>query len=159
MGVMGMSGTMVSASAGRWTSCAVRADGYGFCWGRNTYGQIGNGTMTNSPTAREVSVVVHDLRVVDCGYESCCALRGTDHIACWGNGVDGAIGDGTTMDRSVPVETSGLHSYSSVETSGPWVSAVMRSGGIVRAWGYNGRGQLGNGTTTSANVPTPVTPP
>lgn len=39
---------------------------------------------------------------------------------------------------------------------GTWHTCGISTDGRAYCWGLNGSGQLGNGTTQDANVPTPV---
>jgi alpha-tubulin suppressor-like RCC1 family protein len=144
-------------SAGRNFSCAVRAAGSVHCWGLNAMGQLGNGmstTMNTAPTA--VVTAFSDFVAVDAGYQSACALRRMGELMCWGANSDGQVGDGTTTTRLVAVATAGSHLYASVDATGAFVSSLSRTGSIVRAWGFNSRGQLGDRTTTSRSTPTQV---
>lgn len=80
---------VASLSVGPRHGCAALTDGTVRCWGVNTYGELGDGTQTDSDVAvqveqlegvREVSV---GARVsVDMGFS--CALRADGSVACWG---------------------------------------------------------------------------
>jgi len=76
----------------------------------------------------------------------------------WGSGAngDGQLGDGTTTDRSSPVQASGLAGATAIAAGYASSLAVMQDG-TVRAWGYNLSGQLGDGTFTSRSTPVAVT--
>jgi uncharacterized delta-60 repeat protein len=73
----------------------------------------------------------------------------------FGYNVLGAVGDGTTVDRTFPVRLGsldGLHGAS----AGLFHSMAITADGRVRAWGWNGTGQLGDGSTTDRRSPVNV---
>jgi alpha-tubulin suppressor-like RCC1 family protein len=77
------------------------------------------------------------------------ALRSDGTVSAWGINEHGALGDGTTTDRSTPVRVSGLTGVMTQVAAGEEFSLALRSDGTVWAWGRNDRGQLGRGTTSS----------
>jgi alpha-tubulin suppressor-like RCC1 family protein len=85
-------------------TCAITNAGAVMCWGANGYGQLGDGTNDE----RHVPVPVVGLgdrasAAAIGGYHTCALLKaGT--LACWGRNADGQLGDGTTIDRSRPVQ-------------------------------------------------------
>jgi alpha-tubulin suppressor-like RCC1 family protein len=82
----------------------------------------------------------------------------SDHIGvvAWGGNSLGQLGDGTRTERHSSVPVSGLtDGIVQVAASGDHALA-LRSDGKVFAWGDNTRGQLGNGTTVSSDVPVQV---
>jgi alpha-tubulin suppressor-like RCC1 family protein len=85
------------------------------------------------------------------------ALCSDGTLSSWGYGGFGQLGDGTTTSRNTPgaVDASGvLSGYSVVAISvGGTHCLALRSDGRVVAWGKNNKGQLGNGTMDSSNVP------
>src|SRR5262249_6442419 len=83
-----------------------------------------------------------------------------DTILAWGNNVNGQLGDGTKTTRFNPVT---VHlppgtTVTSVRT-GCFHTLALTSTGQVLAWGFNGDGELGNGTTTDSATPVPVSLP
>lgn len=74
------------------------------------------------------------------------ALRDDGTVWAWGSNRRGQLGDGTTNDRSSPVQVSSLSSITAVAAGGSH-SLALRSDGTVWAWGNNIRGQLGIGLT------------
>ncbi|OLD64987.1 MAG: hypothetical protein AUI47_03400, partial [Acidobacteria bacterium 13_1_40CM_2_68_5] len=133
-------------------------------WGDDTYGQIGNGTVSSSPS-RPVPVTwtvpPAMPAVLGAGlYHSLGAVRSDSYS--WGRNADGQLGDGTTTDRSSPVPVQGapapaLPFQQPTLAAGAYHSLeVDNNTGNLYAWGYNGDGELGNGTTTRALSATQV---
>jgi alpha-tubulin suppressor-like RCC1 family protein len=89
-------------------ACGLRNDGTASCWGRNTFGQLGNGEVINRPTPAAVSVAgVSGAKwiVISAGSTHTCGLRDNGSAWCWGYGYDGERGDGTnSMSQAVPVQ-------------------------------------------------------
>ena len=86
-----------------------------------------------------------------------CALTTTGGAKCWGNNSYGQLGDGTTTNRSTPVDVTGLTSGVAAITSGKAHTCALTTTGGVKCWGNNGEGELGDGTTASRAAPVDVT--
>ena len=85
-----------------------------------------------------------------------CALTTAGGLKCWGFNGDGELGDGTTMDRTTPVDVVGLtRGVATVSTGDHHTCAVTTAGGL-KCWGLNGDGELGDGTTTTRTTPVDV---
>jgi alpha-tubulin suppressor-like RCC1 family protein len=109
----GPSLTGVQALALGRRSCALLSGGDLRCWGGNSDGQLGDGTMTNQLTPVAVLsspggpalMGVQALALgydVSYGYGHSCALLGEGQVECWGNNRFGQLGDGTQTDRLFP---------------------------------------------------------
>ena len=135
--------------------------GSAWAWGDNGFGQLGNGTTTNSSTPIAVSLPggTTVTAIAGGGYHSL-ALTSSGQVLAWGYNGYGQLGNGTTTNSSTPVAVS-LPSGTTVTAiaGGRFHSLALTSTGQVLAWGYNGNGQLGNGTTTSSNIPVAVSLP
>jgi hypothetical protein len=125
------------------------------CWGRNTYGQLGDGTNANSTNPVSVSGLSGMAGVAAGGYHACAVTTG-GAVKCWGYNALGQLGDGTNADSTTPVDVSGLTGVARVVAGGSDTCAVT-TGGAVKCWGDNAFGQLGDGTLDAHATPAGVT--
>jgi len=156
-------GTTVAAIAGGgYHSLALTSTGGVLAWGNNAQGELGNGTTTNSSTPVAVSLPSGTtVTAIAAGFYHSLALTSSGQILAWGYNADGELGNGTTTTySSTPVAVS-LPAGTTVTAiaGGDQHSLALTSTGGVLAWGYNGYGQLGNGTTTSSSIPVAVSLP
>ena len=91
------------------------------------------------------------------GSSSYCGLLSTGKVDCWGDNGSGQLGNGTATNSDVPVAVLGISDAKAVasDVDGNSFCAVL-STGHVKCWGYNDYGELGNGTTTTSDVPVSV---
>jgi len=153
-------------------ACAKTADRL-YCWGRNTRGQLGDGSVNDrSVAAPVVGLPVSwgfDLGGYTSGalanpqirYAHTCAMVQLStsfeySVNCWGGNESGQLGDGTTIDRLFPVEVAGLPTNVRQIAAGGRHTCALLGDGTVRCWGLNDAGQLGNGTTISSSAPVTV---
>ncbi len=134
------------------TTCAV-VGGEVHCWGRNQYGQVGDGTTSdrNKPKlVPNLSGVV----AVSAGVTTSCALRNDFTVWCWGDGLEGQLGNGLGAASLVPVQAT-LGDVAQIAAGDDQVCA-RTNGGLVYCWGDNEAGVIGDGTTFQRRLPTPV---
>jgi alpha-tubulin suppressor-like RCC1 family protein len=126
------------------------------CWGDNTQGQLGDGTTTDSLSPVTVSGLGGPATNVVTGDSQTCALTTAGGVKCWGNNLNGQLGDGTTTQSSVPVDVTGLASGVTALAAGDNHTCAALSTGTVKCWGWGTSGQLGNNTITSSSTPVDV---
>lgn len=143
---------VVAIAAGSNHSLAVKADGSVWAWGANGDGQLGDGTTTNRTTPTQVAGGLSGAVNVAAGQFHSAAVKSDGSVWSWGRNAQGQLGDGTTDQRLTPVQVDGASSIVSI-TSGRgnvgWGGAVtlgLRDDGVIRAWGYNSLGEIGDGT-------------
>ena len=151
-------GTLGGASAlcvGDQFGCALRGGSLA-CWGRNNFGQLGDGSTNDATTPQSVDAAV-SFSTVTAGQLHSCARARDGRAFCWGRNTYGQLGDGGTTDRSRPVPVRSGTAFSSVNASGAHTCAVT-AGGEGFCWGYNIDGQLGGGDRENASAPARVLP-
>ncbi len=150
--------TPTVVSAGSQYTCASTSSGGGKCWGSNSNGQLGDSTTTGSYTPVDVFGLNSNLTAIAAAPdgEHTCAVTSTGAVKCWGWNNQGQLGDGTTIDRNVPVDVVGLSMGVIAVAVGQLHSCALTNTGAVKCWGNNSNGQLGNGTTTDSYTPVDV---
>jgi len=133
--VDGMASGVAVISAGAEHTCAVTEAGAAFCWGRNNFGRLGDGTQSRRDSPVQVVGLTSGVASIAAGDPFTCALIDTGDVKCWGRNDRGQLGDGTTTGSLVPVDVSGLSSEAdalSAHTS--HACALMSSGGLRPRW-------------------------
>ena len=138
-------------------SLAVTSTGRVLAWGQNTYGQLGNGTTTDSSAPVPVDLPAGTrVTSVAVGDGQSLAVTSDGHVLAWGQNDYGELGNGTTTDSSTPVPVD-LPPGTRVTAiaAGYRHGLALTSAGGVLAWGINSGGELGEGTTGKPST-TPV---
>jgi alpha-tubulin suppressor-like RCC1 family protein len=139
-------------AAGEYDSMAVATTGittltsvYG--WGANGSGQIGDGSDRERPVPVQITGIgVPSVIGIAVGTRYAMVLGSDGTLWDWGLNNWGQLGNGTTADAIRPKEAQGLESGITQISAGDSHALALRSDGSVEAWGYNGAGQLGDGS-------------
>jgi alpha-tubulin suppressor-like RCC1 family protein len=143
-------------SAGVHHTCALMQSGGVKCWGRNAFGQLGDGTTIDNPTPVDVTGLGDVASDIHAGGWHTCARTQAGGIKCWGDNGTGQVGDGTTTNRLEPVDIVALASGINAISAGEFHTCAMMLAGNVKCWGLNGSGQLGDGSTINELAPVDV---
>lgn len=153
----GLTATKIVAGAGH--VCALLSDSSVKCWGDNTYGQLGQGDLIiRGDNAGELGDILPAINFggtpvvdIDAGYYHNCAILNTGVVKCWGEGLNGRLGNGGGSMQSSPVST-GIANALKISL-GHSHSCAIESTGALKCWGLNTDGQLGDGTVTNRTTP------
>ena len=142
--------------AGGGEHTCVLIDGGVQCWGRNHYGQLGDGTNTDSNVPLNVAGLTVGVAAISTQVQHTCALMNSGGVKCWGRNLEGQLGNGTTINSNVPVDVTNLSTGVSEIATGSGHSCALMLDGELRCWGSNQYGKLGDGTTISRSTPVAV---
>ncbi|MDZ4278372.1 MAG: RCC1 repeat-containing protein, partial [Dehalococcoidia bacterium] len=146
---------VASVAGGDAHTCARTTTGEVQCWGLNDSGQVGDGSNTQRDAPVSVSGLGGAADAMDTGDYHTCALLAAGGVQCWGDNLNGQLGDGGNADSSTPVDVSGLASgVSDIALGGFHTCAVHGAG--VQCWGLNDFGQLGDGSNDNSTSPVDV---
>ncbi|MDA9951700.1 hypothetical protein N9D31_03890, partial [Oligoflexaceae bacterium] len=143
-------------------SCIIRSDRTVWCAGKNSDGQLGNGTNANSDVFVETAganrittgakIVTGPVKV----RTGTCVVLTDGQVKCWGTGEYGTIGDGSIGNTNMPGNSAiGITDAIQIYVSNGSACA-LRASGEVWCWGYNGDGRLGIGSSVTTTTPTKV---
>ncbi len=155
----------VTLATGARTHSLFDSSGHLYGCGSNEAGELGNGSTTSSATPTAVIGLPSTVQVTDLtsSWEGSGALLSNGVYYNWGYNAAGQLGNGTTINSDVPLEVKlpaavrQVFQGGSGATNGQTVAILAN--GSVTAWGDNERGQLGNGSKASSDIPWPVSVP
>ena len=145
--VVGLTSGVSALVAGDNHTCALMTTAGVKCWGRNYFGQLGNGTTAYSLAPVAVDGLADGVSALVAGSDHTCVVMLAGGIRCWGANESGQLGDSSLLNRSVPVDIVGLPDDVTALAAGFAHTCALTSQGQVMCWGDNSYGQLGDGTT------------
>ena len=154
----------VSSGTNSDSTCAVDNGGYTWCWGKNSQGQLGDGTTRSRSTPTMIATdangdAFNGVTDVCVGKQHACGRRSSGEVWCWGSDSHGQLGDDhrrRSQRRPVRVALSGDAQLYGLSCGSEHTCALL-SDGSLECWGSNRDGQLGDGSFRSRRTPVAVT--
>ena len=138
-----------TVSVGSRHSCATLLDDTVWCWGSNTWGQLGDGTQNDSLVP--VRAAIDSVQSLDVGSEHTCAVRRTNSVWCWGSNAYHRLGLRASTPRLVPTYVPKIRA--TTVATGSAFTCVISLTERVLCWGRNQYGQLGRTAGSSRIAP------
>ncbi|MEQ1741150.1 MAG: hypothetical protein ABL869_01425, partial [Candidatus Nitrotoga sp.] len=154
--VTGLASGVKAIAAGGTNTCALTTAGGVKCWGYNSQGQLGDNSTTNRLTPIDVTGLTSGVAAIAAGGFHACALTTAGGVKCWGNNIEGELGDSTIINRLTPVSVTGLASGVTDIAAGFSHTCALTTADWAKCWGYNGEGELGDNSTTNRLTPVAV---
>lgn len=170
--------SLKSLSVGMDHACGLTADHQAYCWGSNRWAQLAIAPTANYNGTPQFVQVGGNLRfqAISAGRAHTCAIALSGDAYCWGANPSGQLGATSSEScpvrfivvtcRSTPTRIGGEYKFQSISASSadPEITGVQPQAhtcGVtvnqeIVCWGYNGFGQLGNGTTQDSETPAKV---
>lgn len=137
-------------------TCAIRGNNDVICWGANSFGQLGNGTVTPFTGTVLVDNLAGDAKEISTGINHSCALLTIGTVRCWGGNTYGQLGNGNTNNATRPVSVAGLPRPAVAISAGGYHTCAKLDDGSMRCWGKNDKGQLGNNSKVNSATPVAI---
>jgi alpha-tubulin suppressor-like RCC1 family protein len=165
VGIPLLVGPVAAIAASTATTCAVSVAGAVLCWGDGQYGELGTGSIATAYTPASIKALTYppvlkpsrtDFVAVSSGADHSCGLTTGGAALCWGVNKEGQLGDGGVEASDTPVPVHGLSSGVVSVVAGSSFSCALSSDALVRCWGLDANGQLGNGRFQGSLTPVVV---
>ena len=147
-------------SAGYKSSAGIKTDGTLWCWGYNSYGQLGDNTLTPKSSPVQTVAFGTNWKQVFCGRSGStsssqtAAIKTDGTLWTWGYNFNGSLGDNTiSTNRSSPVQTVAFGTNWKFVSVGRANMAALKTDGTLWCWGNNPYGDLGDNTALSRSSP------
>jgi alpha-tubulin suppressor-like RCC1 family protein len=124
-----------------------------YVWGINTYGQIGDNTVTSRSSPVETVAGVNTWNVASASYFSTAAVKSDGTLWLWGSASNGSLGTNDTTHRSSPIQTVTSGSTWMQVSGGKEHFAAVKTDGTLWCWGLSTKGQLGDNANSTRSSP------
>ncbi|TGL63655.1 RCC1 domain-containing protein [Leptospira sarikeiensis] len=143
---------IIQVIAGSQHSAALDKDGYVYVWGRNQYGNLGNGTTSSATAISSTPTKVDGLtgiKHIANGRDHILALKNDGTVYAWGLNASGQLGIGNQdSPKNSPLLVNNITNAKRVFSGGTQSFAILADG-TIKGWGENGQGNLGNPDATT----------
>jgi len=142
-------------AAGGFHSLSLCSNGSVRGWGKNQYGQLGDGTNNYTDDIPDSVIGLNNIIALYAGERHSLTIKSDSTVWAWGGNQAGQLGDSTSTQRNTPVNVHGLQKVISID-GGYQHSLAIKNDSTAWAWGSNYWGQLGDGTIMNRIVPVQI---
>jgi len=141
------------ATAGNIFSVVVKSDGSMWSFGSNSFGQLGDNTLTNRSSPVQTMAYGTTWKQIGAGYNHAAGVKSDGTLWIWGNNTNGRLGDNSIVHRSSPVQTVGAATNWIQVFCGDSHTGASKNDASLWCWGNNSNGQLGDDSITHRSSP------
>ncbi len=141
-------------TAGYNHTIGIKSDGTLWAWGRNDYGQLGDGTNTNKNVPTQIGTDT-DWYFAAGGDNHTMAIKTNGTLWAWGRNNFGQLGDGTIINKNTPILVNNDTDWKTISLDAEF-TIVLKNDGTLWGWGKNNLKQLGNPNTSPIYLPTQI---
>lgn len=147
--------TYSAVSAGSGHTCAITKTGKHLkCWGGGEYGELGLNSTSKMLVPTQVSS--DSYLAIAAGIVGTCGIQSSGVMFCWGENGSGQNGDGMASIRSVPIVVDSGEKYQLMDAGILYHVCGITVGGVLKCWGNNGNGQVGDKSIITKSFPVEV---
>jgi len=142
-------------AAGSYHTACIKTDGTLWLWGRNTYGQLGDGSsIVHRSSPIQTVAGGTSWKLVAGGRYHTAAIKTDGTLWTWGHNSQGQLGDGSSLvHRSSPIQTVSGGTNWKLVAAGGYHTAAIKTDGTLWLWGHNTNGQLGDNARVHRSSP------
>ena len=156
---VGTDSNWAEIAGGNYFTLAIKTDGTLWAWGDNPNGNLGTGNTTDYSFPTQVGSLTNWSKIAASNNQTgtchSLAVKTDGTLWAWGIGSLGALGNGSTLNRSSPVQIGTDTGWIAVD-AGDRLSIALKQNGTIWTWGQNASGQLGLGDITNRSSPVQV---
>lgn len=141
-------------SCGNNFTLGIKTDGTLWAWGRNNFGQLGNGNNTDQLTPIQIGNE-NNWNIISAGSYHVLAIKNDGTLWAWGQNIYGQLGNNSTLNSNIPIQIGTDNNWFQISSGGGHTLA-LKNNGTLWSWGLNSDGQLGHTSGIGAQIPVQI---